>query len=170
MTRINKRQKGEVGMSQDTHLDSEGIPYRPAYRLLTGSLAGAILLEELECQFSTRPDGFFRFLEPAPNNRFYRTGGSWKEALAFSKQQFRIAFDRIGIRYKSKTAFEQDGTPFARPEGGEAMYASYTDHREGLTYYLRNHALADRLLEAVNSEVSDEGAYQTKHTNETWSN
>ena len=136
--------------NQEPDVGREFLSRLPTYRRLAGSVTGAILIYAIERHFIARPDGFFRFQAPAPNNWSYTVGNSWIEELGLSKGEFRTAFDGIGIRYKSKTAFEQAGrSPFVRPDGSEAMYASYTDHRAGLTYYSRNHALVDRYLEQV---------------------
>lgn len=126
-----------------------GIIYYPDLAALTGSIHSSILMVRMESLFFNSEGGeFFKFLAPACDHPCYRKGESWTEELGFSKAQFRTAFDRIGVRYNSKTAFdaqEVDGR-FFNDSGQERSYASFMSRRTGLTYYVRNEYVANRLL------------------------
>lgn len=119
------------------------VPYLPALRNTTGSVTATILMQQLEFYFHSFPEGFYKFLEPC-DHPSYRQGDSWIECLSFTKDEFRAAFDKIGVRYKSRTEFENSPEPF-----GGKFYASYFDRLRGLTIYLRNDRLVDKTLDTL---------------------
>lgn len=116
------------------------IPYVKELRVYTDSVVGCILMQQLDYWFARYPEGFYKFLEPSDHIK-YVAGQSWQEELGISLTEFRTAFDRIGIRWKSKTEFECASDKFLGK-----FYASYQDKRSNLTYYLRNHDLVDAAL------------------------
>lgn len=116
------------------------IPYVKELRVYTDSVVGCILMQQLDYWFARYPDGFYKFLEPSDHAK-YVSGQSWQEELGISLTEFRTAFDRIGMRWKSKTEFESASDKFQGK-----FYASYQDKRSNLTYYLRNHELVDAAL------------------------
>lgn len=116
------------------------IPYVKELRKYTDSVVGCILMQQLDYWFARYPEGFYKFLEPSDHTK-YVPGQSWQEELGISLTEFRTAFDRIGIRWKSKTEFEG-----AQDKFQGKFYASYQDKRSNLTYYLRNHDLVDTAL------------------------
>lgn len=131
------------------------IPYSPDLRPVARSVTASILMQQLDYWFSKMPDGFYKFLSPCANEA-YKPGDSWEEELAFSVDEFRTAFDNIGIRYTSKTAYKRAvaaGLVFIRPlkdgEIEEKFYASYHDKIKGLTFYFRNHPLVDAALDTL---------------------
>lgn len=119
------------------------IPYVKELQSLTGSVAGCILMQQLDYWFERFPDGFWKFLEPSSHSK-YRLGDSWIEELGMSAGEFRTAFDRLGIRHKSKGIFDE-----AQDKFQSKFYCSYLDRRENLTYYFRNHGLVDEALDAL---------------------
>lgn len=134
------------------------IPYSPELRSITGSVTASILMQQLDYWFSKMPDGFYKFLSPC-NNEAYKPGDSWEEELAFSADEFRTAFDRIGVRHISKKAYkaaESSSSVFlqALKDGTfeEKFYASYHDKIKGLTFYFRNHPFTDAALDALTSK------------------
>ena len=129
------------------------IPYFKDLRKLTGSVTASILMSQLEYWFEDKTE-FYKFLEPAEGHPQYTIGDSWCESLAFSKDEFRAAFDRIGIRYLSKTKFisTKPEEIFINNDGEEKFYCSYFDKVRGLTYYYRNpktDELIDQLLKSM---------------------
>lgn len=135
------------------------IPYVREIRPLAGSVTASILLQQLEYwTFKMRERGqpfFYKFLSPC-DNKLYKIGHSWTEELAFSKDEFRAAFDKIGIRYNSKTAFRkanENGVAFIKTEKdgntSECLYLSFMDKTKHLTYYVRNDQLLDRKLDEI---------------------
>ena len=120
------------------------IPYVKQLRPIAGSVAGTLLMQQLDFWFAMYPHGFYKFLEPCPTSKHYKKGKSWVEELGVSADEFRTAFDKIGIRYKSKSAYEAVEQKF-----GEALYCSYFDKQQGLTFYFRNHAVVDALLDKL---------------------
>jgi hypothetical protein len=127
---------------------AESIPYIPGLRELTGSSSSAILMMQLEYWFSRYPEGFYKFLEPPQKaHNDYTPGDSWTEELAFGKEEFRAAFDKIGNRFNSKTQYEeakQSGQEF-----GDKFYSSYFDRQSGLTYYHRDHERLNEFISRV---------------------
>lgn len=131
------------------------IPYCKELREICHSVTACILMQQLDYWFERHPHGFFKFLEPCEHEQ-YRKGDSWQEELGFTVDEFRGAFDKIGIRYLTHTAYEkakQAGTEYAMPiqlEDGctkQAYYLSYVDKRSRLTHYRRNHHLLDDTLD-----------------------
>lgn len=127
------------------------IPYIPALRPLAGSLPASILMVQLDYWFSLTADkkqrSFYKFLEPQHGHSMYREGDSWTEELGMSPDEFRGAFDRIGIRYKSYTAYKtarETGDPFQGK-----FYLSWIDKLKGITWYLRNSDLVDSKLNGL---------------------
>lgn len=127
----------------------DSIPYCKGLRPYAKSVAGCIVMQQLDYWFSNHPDGFYKFLEPCPNSQYYKEGDSWIEELGMSVAEFRTAFDDIGIRYKSKTAFEASEDKF---QG--AFYCSYFDKQKGLTHYFRNHELVDSVLDELTKQAA----------------
>lgn len=123
------------------------IPYIPELKsLCDDSIPATILMMQMEYWFASRPDGFYKFLKPCEHER-YHVGDSWTEELQFSEHEFRSSFDKIGVRYKSKTQLEQ--VPYGEDVFQGQYYLSYFDTRKGMTVYLRNHALIDEKLDAL---------------------
>jgi hypothetical protein len=132
------------------------IPYHKEYRVFTRSVAGAILFERLEFWSDRYPDRFYKFFAPAPDHHLYQEGDSWLEELGFSIEEFRNAFDGIGIRYKSRSLYEtaeKNGKAFIRDDGTEALYLAYLDRHEKVPYYHRNHQFVDELLDDINRKI-----------------
>lgn len=130
---------------------SESIPYIPELKKLTGSVTTAILMARLEYWFDQYPDGFQQYLEPLqPDHPDYAPGISWVEELGFSKDEFRTAFDKIGVRHSSsKTQYDEaksNGSEF-----GDKFYCSYYDRRSGMTSYYRNHKRLEKLACQIQS-------------------
>ena len=86
-------------------------------------------------------EGFYKFLQPCKKHVLYREGDSWEEELKFGKKVFYKCFDKIGVRYKSKSAFMSENDPFKGK-----LYASYFDRKQGKTYYLRNHLMVENFI------------------------
>jgi hypothetical protein len=128
----------------------DSIPYIKQLRQLTDSVTAAILMQQLDYRFNTQPEGFYKFLEPC-DNEYYREGDSWTEELGFSEEEFRGAFDKLGVRYRSKQQFEARPAAerFLDEEGNPRFYASYHNKIKGYTWYFRNHALVDDLLDSL---------------------
>jgi len=130
------------------------IPFVKELRAMAGSMEGCILMQQLDYWFASKPDGFYKFLEPVkskgkdeqgnliPGHRLYRLGDSWCEELNCTPHEFRRMFDAIGVRWNSKSEFMNATDPFC----GRG-YCSYVDRKENLTHYFRNHALVDAFLD-----------------------
>jgi hypothetical protein len=119
------------------------IPFVRELTQLTGSIVGALLMQQLDFYFKSCPNGFFKFQKPAPKHPAYRPGDSWCEELWATPDEFRNAFDKIGIRYKNRKLFEEAGPD---PFQGK-FYASFVDLRSNLTVYVRNHAVTDKAIQ-----------------------
>ena len=65
--------------------------------------------------------------------------------------EFRTAFDSIGVRYSSKSAYNNAARKFLQSPSDwtEQYYCSYNDKRSGLTYYFRNHSIVDSALDSL---------------------
>lgn len=119
------------------------IPYVKELRALVDSVAGCVLMQQLDYWFDRYPNGFYKFQSPTEHPQ-YKPEQSWTEELGFSKDEFRTAFDKIGIRYKSKSEYRASEDTFQGK-----FYCSYHDRIQGLTFYLRNHELVDNALDGL---------------------
>lgn len=123
------------------------IPYYPALSVKLGSVTSAILLRQLEYWFKKmeyRP--FYKFLKPCEHGS-YKAGESWTEELGMSEAEFRTAFTKIGVVYKSKKEFYNSEDKFQGK-----YYCSYIDRLERKTYYFRNHELVRKLDNELNED------------------
>jgi hypothetical protein len=123
------------------------IPYVKELRALTGSVVGAIVMQQLDYWFARYPEGFYKFVEPCKHEK-YKEGDSWSEELGVSDKEFRTAFEKIGTRYKSKGMFDQAPDPFQGK-----FYCCYHDNRRGLTFFFRNHTVTDAALNELLSPI-----------------
>jgi len=121
------------------------IKYNPALRAKCGSQNAVLLFDRLEYWFSKKKNEFYKFIEPC-DHPLCREGDTWKEELGFSKKVFRTAFDKIGIRYKSKTEFEKESDPFKGK-----LFAYYQDRQTKKTIFVRNNSLLKLLYARLNS-------------------
>lgn len=121
----------------------DSIPYVKQLRPHAGSIAACVVMQQLEYWFDKKPEGFYKFMEPCAHKE-YREGDSWLEELGTSPDEFRTSFDKVGIRYTSKTAFEASGDKFQ-----DKFYCSYYDKREGRTWYFRNDEKVDAMLDEL---------------------
>ena len=119
------------------------IKYNPALKTEFGSQNAVLLFDRLEYWFSKSKNQFYKFIEPC-DHPCYRDGDSWSEELGFSKLVFRNAFDKIGTRYISKTAFEKEGDPFKGK-----LFASYRDRQSKKTIFVRNNSLLNIFYERM---------------------
>ena len=126
------------------HITSKIIPYVRELRLIAKSVTGCLLMQQLDFHFAKYPHGYYKFLEPCLNSKSYKRGQSWQEELGFSADEFRTAFDKIGVRYLSKSAFDTAPDKFQ-----DKLYCSYFDKQQGLTYYFRNHPVVDAALDKL---------------------
>lgn len=139
--------------------------YYKELRQYAGGVTASILMVQMDFWFSRHPDGFYKFLSPIPSHVDYVAGDSWTEELGFSEAEFRTAFDAIGIRHLSKSAFKNAENPFLLKKVvtidgklqeiiEEKLYCSYHDKKNGLTWYFRNHAKVDRLIFELSAQKS----------------
>lgn len=126
------------------------IPYYPELGKKLGGITPAILMRQLEYWFDkNKYKNFYKFLEPCDNGS-YKEGDSWIEEIGISKAEFRNAFSKIGVVYKSKKEFKEAEDKFqGKP------YCSYIDRMERRTYYVRNHEKVKEILNAVINEDTE---------------
>jgi hypothetical protein len=132
------------------------IPYVKEIMPLAKTVTGCILMQQLDYWFERYPHGFWKFQDATPNNSLYKPGDSWREELGFSLVEFRTAFDKIGVRYVSKSEWikaVKAGVSF-----DDKFYASYIDRRAGVTHYRRNHQRLDAALDRILRQFDIEGA------------
>ncbi len=123
------------------------IKYNPTLVAEFGSQNAVLLFDKLEYWFSKKKNEFYKFIEPC-DHPLCRTGDTWTEELGFSKKVFRTAFDKIGIRYKSKTEFVRESDPFKGK-----LFAYYQDRQTKKTIFVRNNSLLARLYARLKALV-----------------
>lgn len=154
------------------------IPYNPVLRPYCLSVTACILMQQLDFRFAGNGGApFYKFLNPqieladANGNitkaahHAYIKGDSWVEELSFSAEEFRVAFDKIGIRYNSFSEYKRsanNGDPFRGK-----YYLSYHDKIQGMTWYHRNDPLVDSLLDKVFSHKSEDSISVNRETRST---
>jgi len=114
----------------------ELIPFDPKLTTITRSVTATLVSSRLE-QLFARTGGatFTKFLAPAPGHSLYKPGEAWTENLHIAPEIFRTAFDRIGVRFKSRTAYEAavaEGRQVVGTDGRTRFFASYTDRGPGV--------------------------------------
>ena len=96
------------------------IPYVRDLRRLppVRSVGACVLMQQLDYHFNNAgfQNGFYKFLEPCPDHPKYRNGDSWTEELGFSPDEFRTAFDQIGVPYRSKKEYDAAVDKFTPPD------------------------------------------------------
>lgn len=126
------------------------IPYVKQLRQIVEvkSASTAILMQQLDYWFSySKGKPFYKFSQPCKNVA-YKEGDSWCEELGFSIDEFRTAFNNIGIKYLSMTEYNKAKESGVCPFNGK-FYLAYTDKIKGITFYHRNHELLDLILDNV---------------------
>jgi hypothetical protein len=110
---------------------------------LVKSVNAGILMARLEAEFFAGSDCVSRYLTPCPSQE--ELGGkSWTETLGMSSEEFKAAFDEIGIRYKSYSEASEVDDDLCKGK----YYFSIIDHSDnGVTHYYRNDELVDSCLE-----------------------
>lgn len=118
------------------------IKFHTELRTCFNSTSAALIIGRLEFWFENKKfkNGFYKFLEPC-GHPLYREGDSWSEELGLSRKLFGKAFDIIGVRYKSKSAYLKAENKFQGK-----LYASYHDRKTNRTYFIRNHEFVSQFL------------------------
>ena len=125
------------------------IKYNPQLSRYFGSQNATILFDRLEYWFSKKQSQFYKFIEPC-DHPLCKEGDTWSEELGFSKKVFRTAFDKIGVRYRSKTEFENEEDPFKGK-----FFAYYQDRQTKKTIFVRNDQIVSDLYKKLKSLLSE---------------
>lgn len=105
-------------------------------------LTTGLVMQEVEYHFYRQPAGYFMFYAPHYGHPDYRLYESWSERLGISSSDFKVEFDKIGVRYGSRREFDSaQGDKF---DG--KFYCSIYDRNRRQALYLRNHELTDRVI------------------------
>jgi hypothetical protein len=130
---------------QNNVTNSFHIKFYTGLQSVFNSTLAALLTDRLEFWFGNKKykRGFYKFVEPCANP-LYRKGDSWSEELGVSRKCFNKAFDIIGIRYKSKSAYLRAEDKFQGK-----LYVSYHDRKTNRTYYIRNHEFTSKFLDRL---------------------
>ncbi len=137
--------------------DSGGSVFVPALQdlpLVKRKLEAAMIMSELEYMFAKRPNGFYMFYEPHPEQPEYRKGNTWCKKFPININDFKLSFDQIGIRYSSYQEFAQAADKFGK--FNKKYYCSYYDESLKQAYYVRNNALVNEAIKSVFGEVTVE--------------
>jgi len=141
-------------MSTDILHSFSCTPYRVTLCHLTGDIKSALIMQQMEYWFGKQGRRFYKFLGiPKKPHPQYRVNDSWTEELGMSEKVFRRAFDKIGVRHHSKTAYKSSENPFINTEGKEQFFCSYYDKTSHLTYYFRNNRFLNKTLCALVEQV-----------------
>ena len=120
-----------------TQTKSFSVSYDPERAKELGSTEALIIEQRLFFLFERQPSSFVKFIAPCAH-KDYIQGTSWTEELGMSAKRFRCAFDKIGRRYSSKTAFLNAEDPFKG-----RMYAYYKDRKEKKTIFIKNESQSE---------------------------
>jgi hypothetical protein len=97
-----------------------------------GCQRATLIFNTLEYWFSKKQEGFYKFIEPC-SHPLYKKGDSWTEELNCDRKSFSASFKKIGVRYKSRTAFEEAEDKFQGK-----MFASIYDRNSNRMFFIRN--------------------------------
>lgn len=83
--------------------ERKAIAYRPEFAKMTGSVLGAILLQQILFRFDHgNCEKFYKFAQPC-KHKLYKEGDSWIEELGFSRTELANALKKIGTKSKKGT-------------------------------------------------------------------
>jgi hypothetical protein len=92
------------------------------------------------------PHGFYKFSSPCDNS-FYRKGDSFSEELRIGKVALWGAMKKICTSYKSKTLYCEAIEKLGEIGAFQGKpYLSYRDRKTGQTFYLRDYASVNKVL------------------------
>ena len=134
---------GVTNRQQNKEINCFYIKFYPGIKSSIGCEKATLILGRLEYWFEKYKNGFYKFVEPC-NHPLYRDGDSWQEEIGFSRKIFAKAFDLVGVRYKSKSAFLKASDRFKGK-----LYASYHDRKTNQTYFVRNHEFASQFIKGL---------------------
>lgn len=78
--------------------DRHKITYRPAFAKITGSVLGAILLQQVLFRFDANGgQKFYKFMQPCKHPK-YKDDDSWTEELGFSRYELAAALKAIATK------------------------------------------------------------------------
>lgn len=132
-----------TNIQQSKEINCFYIKFYPGIKTSIGCEKATLILGRLEYWFEKYKSGFYKFVEPC-NHPHYRDGDSWQEEIGFSRKIFAKAFDLVGVRYKSKSAFMKASDRFKGK-----LYASYHDRKTNQTYFVRNHGFASQFIKGL---------------------
>jgi hypothetical protein len=115
----------------------KAIPYVRELKPMAGSAFGCLIMQQIDFYFASNPNGFYKFQSKC-DHPLCRDGDTWEDDLGISAQEFRTLFDKMGVRYQTKKAWDEATAKFQGK-----YYAGYTDKRARVTYYSRNHEKMD---------------------------
>lgn len=108
------------------------------------------ILGWFDSQKRSNKNTFYKFKERC-NHYLYKENDSWAEELGCGRKAFNRAMDVVGVRYKSKTAFENAADKFQGK-----LFACYHDRQKRVTVYVKNQELFDDPISMVKgSDVFD---------------
>jgi hypothetical protein len=124
---------------------------------IIGCQRATLILSTLEYWFSKKQEGFYKFIGPC-SHPLYKKEDSWIEELGCDPKSFTNSFKKIGVKYKSRTAFEKVEDKFQGK-----MYASYYDRYSNRVFFVRNHEEVNKFFARIYSPVdTDESQVENK--------
>lgn len=138
--------------------ERKAIAYRPEFAKMTGSVLGAILLQQILFRFDHgNCEKFYKFSQPC-KHKLYKEGDSWIEELGFSRTELANALKKIGTKSKKGTN-KAELMAVEKPEFDDKGYLKnsaqlvvYWTDKSRVTWYWLNTAL---LGNAVNMNYLD---------------
>ncbi len=102
-----------------------------------------LIISTLEYWFSKKQDGFYKFIAPC-SHPLYKKEDSWTEELNCDAKSFTRSFKKIGMKYKSRTAFEEAEDKFQGK-----MYASFYDRYSNRVFFVRNDEAVNKFFAEI---------------------
>jgi hypothetical protein len=110
---------------------------------IIGCQRTTLILSTLEYWFSKKQDGFYKFIEPC-SHPLYKKEDSWTEELNCDAKSFTSSFKKIGVKYRSRTAFEKSQDKFQGK-----MYASFYDRYSNRVFFVRNDEAVNKFFAEI---------------------
>jgi len=127
-----------------------------------GCQRATLILSTLEYWFSKKQEGFYKFIEPC-SHPLYKKHDSWTEELNCDAKSFTSSFKKIGVKYRSRTAFEKSEDKFQGK-----MYASFYDRYSNRVFFVRNEEAVNKFFAGIYPPIkSDEPPIENKENSQS---
>lgn len=103
-----------------------------------------IMTNILEVDFKKHPEGFFKFMVPAPSSALYSQGTSWIEQMGLSRISVLVYLNQVSALYRSFTIYTKDQAKKNFDMFQGMPYLRYRNHKAECTFYIKNYKFEEK--------------------------